>query len=176
MRDKKIEKYYLNLFISIANKLNSELQSQYHINISAGLFLDSVVLKLWKNHWIDKNTGSSVFFSVWLDDKGILDERFYYNIHALKLRKLSGYRIESRKFASAFRERFRKFEKLFPDVSIDFGPLTLMQGYADINEISFENDVNKLISNFLLIEFIIDELLEIGKINKNKIYDKTKLL
>lgn len=83
-----------------------------------------------------------------------------YNIHALKLRQLTGYSIKSRDFAEAFRSRFKPFENKWPNVSVDFGPLTLMQGWVSIDIENPENEIAGLAHQFLEIQFIIDELLK----------------
>ena len=95
----------------------------------------------------------------------MIRNQIYYNIHALKLRHLNGYNIESRKFAEAFRDKFMKFKEQWPNVSVSYGPQTLMQGRIEINKSSFEADIIALIIRFLEIEFIIEELLEERKKN-----------
>lgn len=90
-----------------------------------------------------------IFFSIWMDEKG----RLNYNIHALKLRHLKAYKLEGRKFAEAFRTAFDPTG--WPNVSTDFGPLTLMQGWIDQND----QQLDSLIQRFVGIDHTIDELL-----------------
>jgi hypothetical protein len=82
-----------------------------------------------------------------------------YNIHALKLRQLKGYSIESRKFADTFRGEFKDFEYKWQNVSIKFGPLTLMEGLLKINAENFQDEILELVNNFLEIEYLVDETL-----------------
>ena len=170
MKDKKKEIYYLNKFRKISEKLESKLMSEYQMEIITGCLLDSVVMKIRKSNWYnstetDENNSSSIFFSVWIEDKSLIRNQIYYNIHALKIRHLKGYNIESRKFAEAFRDKFRKYKDQWPHVSVSYGPQTLMQGRIEINPDSFEDDIISLINRFLKIEYIIEELLAERKNN-----------
>jgi len=165
MKDKKKEIYYLNKFRKISEKLESRLMSEYQMEINSVCLLDSIVIKIRKKNWYniietDEKNNSSIFFSVWIEDKSLIGNQIYYNIHALKLRQLNGYSIESRKFAEAFRDKFIKYKDQWPNVSVSYGPQTLMQGWIEINKNSFEADIIALIIRFLEIEFIIEELLE----------------
>lgn len=104
------------------------------------------------------------FFSIWADGLSMSDQEISYNIHAFKLRHLAGYNIESRKFAAAFRAKFKKYEMQWKNVSVQFGPLTLMEGRQSADMENLEDDVLKLLNNFLEIEYLIDEtLLEFRK-------------
>ena len=165
MKDKKKEIYYLNKFRKISEKLESRLMSEYQMEINSVCLLDSIVIKIRKKNWYniietDEKNNSSIFFSVWIEDKSLIGNQIYYNIHALKLRHLKGYNIESRKFAEAFRDKFKKYKDQWPNVSVSYGPQTLMQGWIEINTDSFEADIIALIIRFLEIEYIIVELLE----------------
>ncbi|TPG44098.1 hypothetical protein [Flavobacterium pectinovorum] len=77
----------------------------------------------------------------------------------MKLRKLNGYSIESRKFANSFREEFKKSIYNWKNISIDFGPLTLMQGWIEFDNEKAQEDILHLANNFLEIENIIDKTL-----------------
>ena len=160
---------YLNVFQKTAVKIKISLPEKNQIEIKTGIWLDSVVLKIHKNNWKNITESNSIskseiFFSVWMEEKSIKKNQIFYNIHAFKLRNLKGYKIESRDFAEEFRKRFKKFESLFPNVSVKHGPLTLMQGWIEIHPDAIENDIFKLTEQFLNIHFIIDELLEERKI------------
>ena len=72
-----------------------------------------------------------------------------YNIHALKLRQLNGYSIASRKFAESFRVRFAEFEQQWPNVSLNYGPLTLMQGWIEPDPEKMREEITALANNFL---------------------------
>ncbi|HMS34061.1 MAG TPA: hypothetical protein PKC91_08240 [Ignavibacteria bacterium] len=160
MKDIKKEKYYSGIFKKITSELKYDLNRKYGIEIISGKWLDSVVIKLFKKKWMDKTTGSSIFFSVWIEDKCLNRNKIYYNIHALKLRQLKGYKIESIKFAGDFRKMFNEYVYLWQNVSMSFGPGTLLQGNISLNEKTIEKDISELIFRFLKIEFIIDEVLE----------------
>ena len=132
------------------------------LEVWVGAFNDCTVLKLYKNTWANPGENpltavSRIFFSVWIAPKreGLL----FYNIHALKLRHLKGYKIESRRFAETFRKAFSKHARSWKNVSTDFGPLTLMQGHVEIEPERLEDQIVALSNNFLQIGHLIDETL-----------------
>ncbi len=135
------------------------------INIATGIYQqEAVFLKLYKKSWAstlqDPLTAESrIFFSVWVTDGAIQQQQLLYNIHALKLRKLQGYTIESRKFADTFRNSFKPFETAWPNVSVQFGPLTLMQGSVKTGQDNFQDKIIQLSNNFLTIAHLIDDAL-----------------
>jgi hypothetical protein len=98
-----------------------------------------------------------------VNDKTIEEGKLFYNIHALKLRELKGYKIGSRDFAEKFRTQFVEHQKDWKNVSISFGPLTLMEGWIDLNLVTIQNDVSDLAQKFLKISFLIDDTLDIFK-------------
>jgi hypothetical protein len=156
--------YYLDKFQKTVDHFDKELFSQKKLEYKVGVWLNSVVLKIQKESWLNsvqtaKPFEEAIFFSIWLNEKSIREGKLYYNIHALKLRELTGYSIKSREFAEAFRLGFRPFEKKWPNVSINFGPLTLMEGWVKIDEASLEDIIKDLAYKFLEVEFIIDDLL-----------------
>src|ERR1700761_569783 len=107
--------FYLSLFQQAVDKLDKRLLNQKQLQVDAGVWLDSVVLRLHKQHWANNpdarpQTGAAIFFSIWINNADIKEPKLFYNIHALKLRKLTGYAITSRKFADDFREEFKSFE------------------------------------------------------------------
>jgi len=160
--------YYLNLFQTAANQLDKKKLAGKKIETTVGIYQDSVFLKLYKTGWANKfpeplSAESRIFFSVWINDKAIKESKLLYNIHALKLRQLSGYSIVSREFASAFRNKFIKFENHWPNVSTDFGPQTLMQGWVKADEGSFQDEIVGLAKQFLKIDHLIDNLLNTCK-------------
>jgi hypothetical protein len=122
------------------------------------------VLKLQKPAWTnDRISGgpgeSGIFFSIWIDESAIARQRANYNIHALKLRELKGYGITSIAFAKDFRRAFSTSGDLWPNVSTDFGPQTLMQGWIPIRP-SLERDLLSLLNRFNQTSRIIDSLLD----------------
>ena len=153
--------YFLNKMERIVDKLDAGLLNEKQIEVTTGVWLNSVVLKLQKKSWRHNSAKSaaSIFFSVWLNDEAINSNKIFYNIHALKLRELTGYSIQSREFAFAFREGFCAFEERWPNVSTQYGPQTLMQGWQEIDLENFEEEVLQLANLFLQIDFIISGLL-----------------
>ncbi|SEN37788.1 hypothetical protein SAMN04488505_1102 [Chitinophaga rupis] len=161
--------YYLDKFQKIANDLDQQHFSEKKLESKVGIWLHSVALKVQKRSWINASQlarpfEESIFFSVWVNDESARTGKLYYNIHALKLRQLTGYKIKSRDFATAFRMRFKAFEMKWPNVRLDLGPLTLMEGWVVLDEEHFAATVKDLTYNFSAIAFIIDELLEERKI------------
>jgi hypothetical protein len=130
-----------------------------------GFYKDCSVLKLQKASWtndrmdqVQNKTG--IFFSIWMNEKAASKSRVNYNIHALKLRQLKGYSITSRDFANDFREGFVSMRDAWPNVSVDYGPLTLMQGWIEIDPRSFGEDILGLMERFKQVSPLIDRLLE----------------
>ncbi len=165
--------YYLNIFQQATNELDKELLDKKQIKTAVVIYLNSVVLKLYKIGWANKSADpllstSRIFFSVWIGDEAIKDHKLLYNIHALKLRQLNGFKITSRDFATDFRERFKPFEHHWPNVSTAFGPLTLMEGFVNIDMESFQHEITTLANKFLAIDYLIDELLDERKISTAK--------
>lgn len=121
------------------------------------------VLKLQKASWTNdpmdqvKNK-SGVFFAVWIDTKA--PDKLRYNIHALKLRQLEGYSMTSRDFADEFRKNLKPMLHSWPNVSIDHGPLTLMEGWLAVDMNGFEDDVISLMERFENVSPLFDRLLE----------------
>ena len=106
---------------------------------------------------------TGIFFSIWIDKKTASMNRANYNIHAFKLRKLAGYAITSRDFANDFRSRFASARSAWPNMSIDYGPLTLMQGWIETELNTFEADALALIKKFEHLAPQIDRLLELRR-------------
>jgi len=153
--------YYLDKFQQIAGTLDKELLSRHKMEYKVGEWMHSPVLKMQKRSWMAaglKEFEHSVFFSIWVSDDTLKSNKLYYNIHALQLRSLTGYSIKSREFAAAFRTRFAVFAQKWPNVSLDFGPQTLMEGWVAIDVLTLDQDVRDLAGKFLEIEDIIDQL------------------
>ena len=100
--------FYLAKFKNAADKLDKKLLTQRQIESAVVLYgEDCVVLKLFKKSWANPSQDpltaeSRIFFSIWISDSSIKEQKLLYNIHALKLRQLKGYSIPSRKFAAIF--------------------------------------------------------------------------
>jgi hypothetical protein len=156
--------YFLNRFAKGAGQIDRDLLSLHEMDYRVGIWLRSVALKLQKPSWLNpiptaRPFEESIFFSIWVNEESILQHRLNYNIHALQLRTLRGYAIKSREFAADFRERFSPFAHKWPNVSLDFGPLTLMEGWVDLDMDRLENRIVELSGKFFELHPIIDELL-----------------
>lgn len=154
--------YYLEQFQRAVDTLDLKAFVDQQLELKVAVWFDSVVLKLQKPSW--RNIGAEpfkdgVFFSVWISDGTLAENRLHYNIHALKLRELEGYRIKSRDFADGFRAQFKVFEGQWPNVSTAFGPLTLMEGWVEFDVDHLSMDLKRLADKFLDIAFIIAGLL-----------------
>jgi hypothetical protein len=164
--------FYLDKFQQAADKLDKRLLAKKQVEHAVVLYgKDSVVLKLCKKAWTNQfenplTAESRIFFSVWVSDSSIEQQKLLYNIHALKLRQLKGYSIQSRSFADMFRNSFKKFEHKWRNVSVKFGPLTLMEGWVKIDVKNFQNDILELANNFLEIEHLVDNTLAHFKLLK----------
>ena len=157
--------FYLDKFQKAADKLDKRLLTKKKVESAVVLYgKDCVVLKLYKRAWANQfqdplTSESRIFFSVWISDSSIKEQKLLYNIHALKLRQLKGYSIQSRKFAGIFRDSFKAFEHKWKNVSVDFGPQTLMEGWQSIDTENFQNDILELANNFLEIEHLVDDTI-----------------
>jgi len=159
---------YIEKFQAAANRINKKILAKKQIEIAVGVYQQSVFLKLYKKQWANKTedpltSASRIFFSLWINNAILKEQKLMYNIHALKLRHLSGYSITSRDFAECFRKQFKPFVHQWPNVSVHFGPLTLMQGYVNATHENTEKEIIKLAGNFLNIDHLIDGVLEMYK-------------
>ncbi len=157
-------KKYIDRFQIVAGKLDKDQLNKKQLEVAVGEILDSVYLKLYKISWTNSSEDplvaeTRIFFSVWINDSTLREQKIFYNIHAFKLRNLKGYSIESRKFADSFRAHFKPFEDRWQNVSLKFGPLTLMEGWIKYDEKNLESEIIKLADNFLAIEYLIDKTL-----------------
>lgn len=155
---------YLAVFKRAADRRRSEIE-KCKFEVTVGSWLESSVLKLQKRHWASDGkkpnaARSEIFFSVWTNAKGVKLNRAFYNIHALRLRGLRGHKLESWEFASAFRAEFAARQKVWPNVSVDFGPGNLMEGWIVLGQERLEESIADLITRFVPLADCIDRLLE----------------
>ncbi len=156
--------FYLDEFQKAADRLDKKLLNKKQVEVAVGIYIDSVFLKLYKRCWANSfqdplTSESRIFFSVWIADATIKEQKIFYNIHALKLRHLKGYSIQSRKFAETFRDSFKSFAPTWKNVSVKFGPLTLMEGWLKVNVENFQDEIVELANKFLEIEHLVDDTL-----------------
>lgn len=158
--------HYIEVFNRAARRVRLSLQKS-ELQVVVGTWLNSSVLKVQKREWEEdalRSRTQGIFFSIWEEEKSAKKNRAFYNIHALRLRNLSVYSLQSREFASAFRARFARQKDVWPQVSVEYGPQTLMQGWIALDEDQFEEEVVRLIQCFIPLSGIIDELLDQRKI------------
>jgi hypothetical protein len=160
---------YLEKFENAVKTLDKNALKKSGLEIQTGIWLNSVVLRLQKKHWANNpnekpHSGSAIFMGIWIDKEAISNHLLMYNIHALRLRQLNGFAIQSRAFATSFREKFKEFEYKWKSVNVQFAPQTLMEGWIPLNNKKIQEDILNLINNFIEIEHLIDEtLLEFKK-------------
>ena len=156
---------YLKEFQKSVSKLDKNKLDSTQLEVSISTILNCVCLKLYKRKWTNDyedpmNAKTRIFFSVWISDKAIQEEKIFYNIHAFKLRQLNGYSISSRAFADNFRKHFKPFQSDWENVSVNFGPLTLMEGWKAFDIENPENIIAGLANNFINISYLIDDALK----------------
>lgn len=156
--------HYLNIFQKAEAQLDKKKLKEKQSEVAVGEVLDSVFLKLYKKSWSNPSKDpltaeSRIFFSIWINDASIAEQKIYYNIHALKLRHLKGYTIQSRQFADIFRSQFTAYAPKWKNVSVSFGPLTLMEGWIKVDLADFQKEIVALANNFLEIEHLVDNTL-----------------
>ncbi len=145
-------------------KARFDAQNRETLVCKQGSYKACSVLKLQKPSWTNdpmdrvENT-SGIFFSIWTNDRSMMKNRANYNIHALKLRDLKGYSIKSRDFAFDFRNAFASMRSAWPNVSVDYGPQTLMEGWIKADSVHFEKEVLDLMDGFQRLSPLIDRLL-----------------
>ncbi|MGE8555537.1 MAG: hypothetical protein ACN6OB_16580 [Chryseobacterium jejuense] len=157
--------FYLNEFRLAAVEIPQENLDREYLKISITTVLESVAFKIYKPQWygdskLSEGSSGRIFFSVWINEKTIKEGRMYYNIHALKLRELKNYKISSKDFAQNFRTEFSKYQEDWPNVNVNFGPLTLMEGWIELKNDTIRKDVYLLAQKFMKISSIIDKVLE----------------
>ena len=130
----------------------------------AGPVLGAIAFKVYKAEWASEpheplTSPGRIFFSVWVTEKSIQQNQLLYNIHALKLRQFKTHRITSRDFAARFRALLEPYQRDWPNISLDFGPLTLMQGWAPLDPDTLVADIKNLVQKFEKLSPLIDRML-----------------
>ncbi len=154
-------------FRAIFPKIKSRFEGRCRVDgliCKEGFYKNCCVLKLQKASWTNDRMDqvlnkTGVFFSIWIDKEAGSKGRANYNIHALKLRQLKKYSITSRDFASDFRTSFAPLHDAWPNVSVDYGPQTLMQGWIEVGPDRIEYDLLVLMEQFQELSPLIDRLL-----------------
>ncbi|MGC4104327.1 hypothetical protein [Ferruginibacter sp.] len=170
---------YTQKFKNALGQMDKTQLGKLQLEAAVGIVLDSVFLKLYKKTWVNDmedplNAATRIFFSVWINEKTAEQNRVYYNIHAFKLRQLKGYDISSRDFAEQFRKKFRKVQQRWQNVSVQYGPLTLMEGWVELDAAHIEQTVKTLAVNFMQIAHLVDDTLKAFEQKKNsRLHKKT---
>ncbi len=152
-------------FEAVQARWNERTEADPSLVCKQGFYKDCHVVKLQKASWTNDDMGrleneSGIFFSVWIGAEDASRNRAQYNIHALKLRQLRGYAISSRDFASEFRASFASMQSAWPNVSVAYGPQTLMQGWVEIGEQDCVAAILSLMLRFAEAAPLVDRLLE----------------
>ncbi len=162
----------LTVLERVQRKHAARLFREFQLQCKTGEWLDCAVLKLQKPDWSDHGMEQGIFFSVWVGEHDIAKGRFNYNLHALKLGAQKCCGVKPVAFAKAFRRRFKSTGWL--NVSTDYGPQTLMQGWLPLDPRTFEQDVLGLIDGFAVMHHVIDELLEHEAVTRPQSPDKAQ--
>jgi len=157
--------FYLDKFNRSTKRLDRNQLDKKKLEVDVGIVLDSVFLKLYKREWTNDlnnplNAEARIFFSIWVNDRTIRENKVFYNIHALKLRKLRGYSVLSKEFADSYRKQFKKHKTNWENVNVNFGPLTLMEGWREFTTENLESIIVKLADNFTEIDYLVDKTLK----------------
>jgi hypothetical protein len=157
-------KPYLEIFDQVGARVRPLLDVG-RIEAHVDCWHEAAVFKLQKRRWANQSPAAGpsevgIFFSVWVDATGLRQSRAFYNIHALKLRSLECYSIQSREFATVFRLAFAESARDWPHVSTDYGPQTLMQGWIELDSSRMAADVAELVRRFIPLAELIDQLLD----------------
>lgn len=126
---------------------------------------EAAVLYLARSHWtnrFDPNRESTIgiFFSIWVSPELIKQQQLAYNVHSKQLRKLPDYKLTSRRFADDFRNAVRDRVAGWPGVSLDYGPVTLLEGCDSCSLDNLADKVDQRVSAFIGISTDIDRLLK----------------
>ena len=143
---------------SLSNRYGLICKQMQYGDEDAALY---IAKKNWTNRFdMDRETTVGIFFCAWVSPELLEDDNFAYNIHSLKLRELPGYNLASREFANNFRTNVESRVVSWPNIRMDYGPLTLLEG-RDLCEIdTFDKKVENRISDFVEIHEEIDKLLQ----------------
>lgn len=147
------------------SKHASELLKKYGLICRQMQFGNEAPLYLGKSDWTnrfdqDRDSTIGVFCSIWVSDKLLQKRQFAYNIHSKAISKLPGYKLMPRKFANDFRQLVESSVVQWPNIRLDYGPSTLLEGRDTCEPDSFAANVEARISGFVDIHHHIDSLLK----------------
>ena len=154
---KKLEKKHAQ---SLSDKYGLTCKQIQYGEDTAALY---IAKKNWTNRFeLDREKTIGIFYCVWVSPELLEEEKYAYNIHSLKLRDLPGYKLSSREFANEFRAVVKSRVASWPNISMDYGSLTLLEGRDLCNIDTFVHKVEKRISDFVEIYEEIDKLLHVA--------------
>jgi len=159
---------YRNALKKLENKHAQSLSDKYGLTCKQIQYRDdTAALYIAKKNWTnrferDREKTIGIFFCVWVSPELLEEEKYAYNIHSLKLRDLPGYKLASRKFANQFRAAVTSRVASWPNIGMDYGPLTLLEGRDLCKMDTFDQKVEKRISDFVAIHEEIDKLLNMA--------------
>src|SRR5689334_6965747 len=89
---------YLSAFRGAAATVSTHSNWDRQLVCRVGYHMDCAVLKVQKAEWTNDNLSAmgnqtGVFFSIWITQKRSAAGRAEYNIHAMQLRKVNGFRL-----------------------------------------------------------------------------------
>jgi len=159
------EHFYKQKFQEAVDTLSRKEFENAGLRLSVHFILESVALKIYKPEWSSNpdaplDATGRIFFSAWVNEKTGNEGKLYYNIHALKLKDLKAYKIQARHFAEEFRKQFTVEQEDWKNVSTEYGPLTLMEGWIELKPDQVKSDLQNLAHKFLKLSPVIDHLLD----------------
>lgn len=162
-------KKYRECLYQQERKLSPGLLEKYGLLCKQLPFVDdSEVLYVAKPHWTNRfdpkrEYSIGIFCAIWVSPELLEQQQFAYNIHSLKLRQLQGFKLTSRKFADEFRSAVKASVASWPNVRMDYGPMTLLEGRCECSIDSFSKLVEERVNGFVSIHHEIDKLLDASK-------------
>ena len=127
-------------------------------------------LYIAKKHWtnrfdLEREATIGVFFCVWVSPELVEKQEYAYNIHSKQLHKLPTYKLASREFANEFPKIVKTRVSSWPNIRMDYGPITLLEGRGTLELGSFKETIEERISEFVGIHAQIDKLLEVSALS-----------
>ena len=158
---------YRNVLKKIEKMHAHSLSDKHGLTCKQIQYGDAAALYIAKKNWTnrferDREKTIGIFYCVWVSPELLEDEKYAYNIHSLKLRELPGYKLASREFANNFRTAVQSRVASWPNISMDYGPLTLLEGRDQCEIDTFDKKIEKRISDFVEIHKEIDKLLHVA--------------
>jgi len=124
-----------------------------------------------KPHWTnrfdeERESTIGIFCSIWTGPTLLKEKKFAYNIHSKAIRKLPGYKLTSQQYAREFRNLVKSEVLHWPNISLAYGPTTLLQGKDTCELTNFAEKIEERIFGFFDIHHHIDNLLEKSLVSK----------